>query len=114
MTLPRLMRILAVWVVLSIIVAAGFFFSFWPRPPHSALGWTLLLATALPLAALGEFLGHRVIFHSDIGAALNSLGHGVLPSVVRTLYVLIVLLALAAIASLIVSALNTTAWMSSL
>ena len=73
-----------------------------------------MVLTALPLAALGEFLGDRFIFHSDLGASLNSLGAGFVPSLVRVFYVLIMFLALAAIAGLIVTKLNATGWASAL
>jgi len=112
--LRRLLPVLGVWLTLSIIVGTGFLVSFWPLHPHSIVGWVLLLVTALLLAALGEFLGDRVIFHSDIGAALNSLGHGFLPSLVRILYVLFMFLALAAIAGLILKTLNAPGWVSAL
>jgi uncharacterized membrane protein len=112
--LRRLLPVLGVWLTLSIIVGTGFLVSFWPFHPHSIVGWVLLLVTALLLAALGEFLGDRVIFHSDIGAALNSLGHGFLSSLVRILYVLFMFLALAAIASLILKTLNAPGWVSAL
>ena len=114
MTLRRLTTILGAWVFLSIVVAVGFLLSSWPHHPHSALGWVVLVLTALPLAALGEFLGDRFIFHSDLGASLNSLGVGFLPSLVRVLYVLIMFLTLAAIAGLIITTLNTTGWVSAL
>jgi hypothetical protein len=110
----RLLTIVVAWVILSIIVAAGFLLSFWPHHPHSTLGWLVLVLTALPLAALGEFLGDRFIFHSDLGASLSSLGTGFVPSLVRVLYVLIVFLTLAAIAGLIVTTLNETGWTSAL
>ena len=110
----RFLTILGAWVALSIIVAAGFLLSFWPHHPHSTLGWLLLIFIALPLAALGEFLGDRFIFHSDLGASLSALGSGFVPSLVRVLYVLIVFLALAAIAGLIVTTLNATGWTSAL
>jgi hypothetical protein len=109
-----LLTILAAWVFLSTIVAAGFLLSFWPQHPHSALGWFLLVVTALPLAALGEFLGDRFIFHSDLGDSLNSLGTGFLPSLVRVLYVLIMFLALAAIAGVIITRFNAPGWVSAL
>ena len=110
----RFITVLGAWTILSIIVAAGFLLSSWPHHPHSTLGWIVLVLTALPLAALGEFLGDRFIFHSDLGASLNSLGAGFLPSLVRVLYVLIMLLTLAAIAGLIVTTLNTSGWVSAL
>jgi hypothetical protein len=110
----RFLTIVSAWVVLSVIVAAGFLLSFWPHHPHSPLGWLLLVLIALPLAALGEFLGDRFIFHSDLGASLSSLGSGLVPSFVRVLYVLIVFLTLAAIAGLIVTTLNATGWTSAL
>lgn len=112
--LRRLLPVLGIWLTLSIIIGTGFLVSFSPYHPHSAVGWVLLLVTALPLAALAEFLGDRVIFHSDIGAALNSLGHGLVPSLVRILYVLFVFLALAAIAGLILKTLNAPGWASAL
>jgi hypothetical protein len=112
--LRRLLPVLGVWLTLSIIVGTGFLVSFWPYHPHLIVGWVLLLVTVLLLAALGEFLGDRVIFHSDIGAALNFLGHGFLPSLVRILYVLLLFLALAAIAGLILKTLNAPGWVSAL
>ena len=114
MTLRRLTTILGAWVFLSLVVAVSFLLSSWPHHPHSTLGWVVLVLTALPLAALGEFLGDRFIFHSDLGASLNSLGVGFLPSLVRVLYVLIMFLTLAAIAGLIITTLNTTGWVSAL
>ncbi|HWI68148.1 MAG TPA: hypothetical protein VNS88_07185 [Nitrospiraceae bacterium] len=114
MTPRRLTSIFGAWVILSIIVAGTFLLSLWPHHPQSALGWVVLVLTALPLAALGEFLGDRFIFHSDLGASLNSLGAGFLPSLVRVLYVLIMFLTLAAIAGLIITTLNTTGWVSAL
>jgi hypothetical protein len=112
--LRRLLPVLGLWLTLSIIVGAGFLVSLWPSHPKSTVGWVLLSVTTLLLAALGEFLGDRVILHSDIGAALNSLGHGWLPSLVRILYVLFMLLALAAIAGLILKTLNAPGWPSAL
>jgi len=110
----RLITILAAWVALSIIVAGGFLLSLWPHHPHSPLGWLLLIFTALPLAALGEFLGDRFIFHSDLGDSLNSLGSGFVPSLVSILYVLIIFLVLAAIAGAMVARFNATGWVSAL
>jgi hypothetical protein len=109
-----LLTVIAAWVILSLIVAAAFLLSFWPHYPHSPFGWLVLVLTALPLAALGEFLGDRFIFHSDLGASLNSLGTGFVPSLVRVLYVLIMFLTLAAIAGPIVTTLNATGWVSAL
>jgi hypothetical protein len=110
----RLLTIFGAWVILSIIVAVGFLLSIWPHHPHSPLGWILLVFTALPLAALGEFLGDRFIFDSDLGASLNSLGSGFMPSLIRVLYVLIIFLVLAAIAGVLITRLNATGWVSAL
>jgi hypothetical protein len=114
LTPRRLLTIFGAWVFLSIIVAAGFLLSLWPHHPHSALGWVVLVITALPLAALGEFLGNRFIFHSDLGDSLNSLGTGFVPSLVRVLYVLIIFVALAAVTGLIVTRVNATGWVNAL
>lgn len=110
----RLLAIGIAWVILSIIVAAGFMLSFWPHHPHSRSGWIVLVLIALPLAALGEFLGDRFIFHSDLGASLSALGTGFVPSLVRVLYVVILFLALAAVAGLTVTTLEATGWTSAL
>src|SRR5215475_1654340 len=97
----RPLAFISAWIVLSLIVAGGFLLSLWPHRPHSALGWALLIILALPLAALGEFLGERLIFHNDLAAALNSLGSGFVPSLVRILYVLLIYLVLAGVAGLV-------------
>jgi len=110
----RLLPVLGVWLFLSAVVAVGFLLAFWPNRPHSALGWTVLVLGALPLAALGEFLGDRLILHSELGASLNALGSGFGPSLLRVMYVLVYYLALAAVAGLLITALNRTGWLSAL
>jgi len=110
----KMMPIVATWLVLSLWVAGLFLLSYWPEHPHSTLGWSLLILGALPLSALAEILGDRLIFRSELGARLNALGSGLVPSLLRILYVLVLFLSLAAVASLLVTALNRTGWLSAL
>lgn len=82
--------------------------------PHSLRGWTLLILCALPLAALAEFLGDRLILGSEIGARLNALGPGMAASLLRIAYVLLYFLVLAALAGLLLTSLSRNGWLSAL
>jgi hypothetical protein len=110
----KVMPIIASWLLVSLLMAALFLLSFWPRHPHSTLGWSLLILGALPLAALSQFLGDRLIFRSDLGARLNGLGSGFVPSLVRITFVLVLFLSLAAVAGFVMTSLNRTGWLSAL
>jgi hypothetical protein len=93
----RLMPLVAVWAGLSVLMAGWFLLSEWPAHPHTPLGWTFLLAGALPVALLGEYLSDRLILRTRLATRLDALGSGFGASALRVAYVLFCVIAILAV-----------------
>ncbi|HEY4771433.1 MAG TPA: hypothetical protein VIH50_00235 [Steroidobacteraceae bacterium] len=56
-----LLRFLGIYLTINAIAAVGLLLTLWPYRAASSSGWILLFVIALPVTALGEWLGESFL-----------------------------------------------------
>lgn len=65
------LRFAGLYLALSLVLSALALLHLWPWRPTTALGWLAFLLGALPIAALGEWLG-QLVLENRFAARLGS------------------------------------------
>jgi len=56
-----LLRFLCLYLAINAIAATALLITLWPYRPQSSRGWILLFVIALPVTAIGEWLGESLL-----------------------------------------------------